>query len=202
MGAAWLPSPSPSRKHPCSAYGDRAGPGTPSPGAGPGHPINSMTSPRHQQRLSWQLPLLMLIWASRQERCKIRPQRGFCVLGEGGWAGGALSIHLPPFPPFLCLVGAESQRRGGCKDPGALHSFQRGAASSFCRPCGQRCTPVQGLGVSGGSGEGLDMGCARSAKVMEQAASPAPGSARSQGHLAARIRPLRAGWGVFWHHGP
>lgn len=112
----------------------------------------------------------MLIWASWQERCKIRPQRGFCVLGEGGRAGGALSIHLPPFPSFfLCLGGAESRRRGGCEDPGALHSFQRGAATGLGRPCGQCRTPVQGLGGSGGSVGGCT-GSAQPTKVMEQAA--------------------------------
>lgn len=86
---------------PPSAYGDRAGPGTPSLGTGLGCPVNLMALQQHRQRLSRQLPLLMLIRASLREWCKISPQRGFCVLGEGGWAGGAPSIHLPLFPPFF-----------------------------------------------------------------------------------------------------
>lgn len=50
VGAVWLPSPSPSRKYLSGVYGDRAGSGTPSPGAGPGSPVNSVTLQQHRQR--------------------------------------------------------------------------------------------------------------------------------------------------------
>lgn len=50
VGAVWLPSPSPSGKYLSGVYGDRAGSGTPSPGAGPGSPINSVTLEQHRQR--------------------------------------------------------------------------------------------------------------------------------------------------------
>lgn len=106
-------------------------------------------------------------------------------------------FHLSLLFFFLCLGGAESRRRGGCEGPGALHLFQRCAATSLCRLCGQCCAPVQGLGGLWGFGGGQDVGCAQPAKVMEQAASPNPGLARSGGHLAARIGPLGACQGYF-----
>lgn len=102
---------------PPGAYGDRAGPGTPSPRVGLGTPVNLLIQGLYSStdnRLSRQLPLLMLIRASRQERCKISPQRGFCVLGEGSRAGGAPSIHLPTFPSIFCvLVELKASAVGG-----------------------------------------------------------------------------------------
>lgn len=99
VGAVWLPSPSPLRKcPPLVCMGTVLGLAPPQWAQGWGAPL---TLQQHRQRPSQQPPLLMLIRASLQERCKISPQRGFCVLGESGWAGGALSIHLPPFPPFF-----------------------------------------------------------------------------------------------------
>lgn len=131
----------------------------------------------------------MLIRASRQERCKISPQRGFCVLGEGGRAGGAPSIHLPPFPP--CFV-SESRRCGGCEDPGALNSFQRGRATGSCRPTART---RGGLRVLGGDRT-------QAVEVMERAASLIPAWQGAEDTGQPGLGSAQGTARVFQHHSP
>lgn len=121
----------------------------------------------------------------RRERCKINPQRGFCVPEQGGGAGvlRASIFRLSLFFFCVCLE-LKGDAVGAARLSGPPHSFQGGADSGVCE------APMATT-RAWGPWRGRDPTGAHPGKVLR-------GSAQGWGHPTVGMGVL----GAFWHRSP